>query len=108
MQNVETKSNGASPSVGSRADVNSENTLNVKGDFLLKSSQSVVVDNSTADDTGSGKQTEDSICPLQIGEESQIFSVDGTKISSKPDSGRRKLFLPCLNLSIAPPGMSFL
>lgn len=103
VQNVETKSSGASPSVGSIADVNSDNTLNVKRDFLLKSSRSIVVDNSTADATGSGKRTEDSKCRLQTGEESQKFSVDGSKITSKPDSGRRELYSPCLNLSIAPP-----
>ncbi|KAF8015416.1 hypothetical protein BT93_H1042 [Corymbia citriodora subsp. variegata] len=99
VQNVETKSNGALPSVESIADVNSDNTLNVEGD----SSQSIVVDNSTADATGSGKQSEDPKCQLQIGEESQKHSVDGSKITSKPDSGRRESFSPCLNLSIAPP-----
>lgn len=105
---MQTKSNGSLPSVGSIADVHSDNTLNVKGDFLLKSSESIVVDNSTADATGSGKQTEDPKCQLQFDEESQICSVDGSKITSKPDSGRRELFSPCLNLCIAPPGMSFL
>ncbi|KAI6695497.1 hypothetical protein NL676_023207 [Syzygium grande] len=100
---VQTKSNGSLPSVGSIADVHSDNTLNVKGDFLLKSSESIVVDNSTADATGSGKQTEDPKCQLQFDEESQICSVDGSKITSKPDSGRRELFSPCLNLCIAPP-----
>lgn len=103
VQNVEMKSDGALPSVGSIADVNSDNTLNVKGDSLLMSSQSIMVDNSTTDATGSGKQTEDPKGQLQIGEDSQICSVDGTKIMSEPDSGRIELFLPCLNLSIAPP-----
>ncbi|XP_048135856.1 uncharacterized protein LOC115740235 isoform X2 [Rhodamnia argentea] len=103
VQNVETKSAGALPSVGSIADVNSDSTFNVKGDSLLMSFPRIMVDNSTADATGSGKRTEDPKCQLPIGEDSQICSVDGTKITSEPDSGRRELFLPCLNLSIAPP-----